>query len=149
VTSAKDAWPVPAQTSETTFFWDGLRQGELRIQACAECEALCHPPTPSCPRCGSLKASYVVSNGAGSVYTFAVHHRPAVPGPGTPFVTAVVELDDGTRLLSNLVDVAPDGVEIGMRVMLVITEVQPGLHLPLFRPQEADSCPSPSNVPTT
>jgi 3-oxo-4,17-pregnadiene-20-carboxyl-CoA hydratase alpha subunit len=139
MTSANDTWPVPAHTSETTFFWVGLGQGELRIQACVDCQALRHPPAPSCSRCGSLNTSYIVSGGTGSLYTYAVHRRPAVPGPDTPFVTAVVDLDDGTRLLSNLVDVELEQVHIGMRLTLAITEVRPGLHLPLFRPAEASS----------
>jgi uncharacterized OB-fold protein len=125
-------WPLPPRTPETSFFWAGTEQGELRVQACSACGRLRHPPRPGCPACASLDWTYVVSRGTGTVYSFAVHHRPTVPGPQIPYVSAIIELDEGVRLLSNLVQTPFDELVIGLRVRVIFATVTAGLTLPLF-----------------
>jgi hypothetical protein len=127
--------PRPAISRDTRFFWDGIDGGELRIQKCNGCGALYHPPRVRCAACSSYDLGYIVSTGRGTVYSFAEVHHPQFPMFRYPLVGVLVELAEGTRILSTLVDVDPGRVAVGMPVELVIEAVEPDLKLPLFRPQ--------------
>ncbi len=137
----------PAINRDSQFFWDGVQAGELRIQKCADCGTLRHPPGPMCPACHSLERTYVVASGRGEVYSYVVHHHPPVPGRTTPFVVAVVELPEGVRVVGNILGVDPAEVRIGMPVELGFQEVGSGgdikyddeLTLPQWRPQGAEN----------
>ena len=126
--------PRPAQSHDNAFFWEGVAAGELRIQRCTGCRALRHPPGPMCPHCQSLDWDTVVSAGRGHVFSFVVAHHPPVPPFAYPNAIVLIELDEGTRLVSNLVGIAPTDVAIGMRVRVEFTRVDDELVLPLFRP---------------
>jgi uncharacterized OB-fold protein len=106
----------PMVSRDTEFFWAGTQKGELRIQKCSACGTLRHPPGPMCPRCNALDPTYTVSSGLGEVYSYVVHHHPQVPGRRTPFVVALVELDEGVRMLGELLDVDPEQVKVGLPV---------------------------------
>lgn len=125
--------PRPAISDDTRFFWDGVARGELLIQRCASCGALRHPPRPMCARCRSPEWDAARSSGLGAVYSYVVHHSPPVPGFDPPFVVALVELEEGVRIVSNLVGVAPDAVAIGLPVEVSFEQVDAELTLPLFR----------------
>jgi uncharacterized OB-fold protein len=136
--------PRPPERAETRFFWEGLARGELRIQQCSGCGALHHPPVARCPRDGSYALGYRVSGGRGVVYSFAQPCHPRFPGFAEPLLVALVELEEGTRLVTNLVGVAPEAVRIGMEVELVVSEVERGFWLPLFQPRRArELAPTP------
>jgi uncharacterized OB-fold protein len=122
---------------DTAFFWEGVRLGELRIQSCADCGALRHPPGPLCPACRSANRSFVVASGEGTVYSYVVHHHPPVPGRDTPFVVAVVELPEGVRIVGNVVDCPPEAVGIGMSVRVIYRAMDDELTLPLWAPRES------------
>ncbi len=124
--------PRPAISRDTKFFWDGVDQGELRIQKCKGCSALHHPPMVRCPKCGGYDLGYVVASGRGTVYSHAEAHHPQFPMFDYPLVAVLVELEEGTRLLTHMVGVAEDEVEIGMPVELAIRATDPELNLPLF-----------------
>jgi uncharacterized OB-fold protein/acyl dehydratase len=128
--------PRPAISRDTKFFWDGIDAGELRIQQCTGCRALHHPPVVRCPTCGAYDLGYVVSTGRGTVYSFAEIHHPQFPMFQYPLLGVLVELEEGTRILSNLIAVEPDRVQVGMPVELAIetVAVDPELSLPFFRP---------------
>jgi 3-oxo-4,17-pregnadiene-20-carboxyl-CoA hydratase alpha subunit len=126
--------PRPARTQDTAFFWEGVAAGELRIQRCTGCKALRHPPGPMCPHCQSLDWDALVSGGRGRVYSYVVAHHPPVAPFSYPNAIALVELDEGTRLVSNLVGIDPARIEIGQRVRVEFTRVDDELVLPLFRP---------------
>jgi hypothetical protein len=119
----------PVVSADTEFFWAGVRDGELRLQRCGECGALRHPPGPACPRCGAFKQEYAVAAGAGSVYSYVVHRHPPLPGKRLPVVVALVELDEGVRMVGELRDVDPSAVHIGDRVRVVFAD-----GLPAWRP---------------
>ncbi|WP_089960425.1 bifunctional MaoC family dehydratase N-terminal/OB-fold nucleic acid binding domain-containing protein [Lentzea xinjiangensis] len=121
----------PAVNRDTEYFWEGCRQGELRIQRCGGCGLLRHPPGPMCPECGATKPKYLVSAGCGVVYSYVVHHHPQVPGRRTPFVVALVELDEGVRVLGELAGEPA----IGLPVEVVFTEVDDELTMPSWRPR--------------
>jgi hypothetical protein len=126
--------PRPAINADNRFFWEGVDQGQLLIQRCAACGALRHPPRPMCPKCRSLEWDTVMASGRGTVHSFVVPHHPPLPMFPQPYVVVLVDLEEGTRLVSNLVDVAPGDVKIGMPVEVAFTAVDDDLILPLFRP---------------
>ncbi|MBJ7337646.1 bifunctional MaoC family dehydratase N-terminal/OB-fold nucleic acid binding domain-containing protein [Mycolicibacterium sp.] len=105
----------PASSKDTKFFWDGVNAHELRIQKRPD-GTLQHPPAPALWLDKEETTDYVVAAGTGSVFSFVVHHAPKVPGRTLPFVIALVELDEGVRMLGELRNVDPAKVEIGMPV---------------------------------
>jgi uncharacterized OB-fold protein len=124
----------PVVNRDTAFFWEGTAAGELRVQRCGACEALRHPPGPMCPGCGATDPSYVVASGRGEVYSYVVHHHPPVPGREPPFVVALVELEEGVRVLGEL-HTDPERVRIGMPVEVVFDRIDGDLTLPAWRPR--------------
>ncbi|MCV7055874.1 bifunctional MaoC family dehydratase N-terminal/OB-fold nucleic acid binding domain-containing protein [Mycolicibacterium gilvum] len=105
----------PASSRDTRFFWDGVNAHELRIQRRPD-GTLQHPPVPAVWADKDAPTDYVVASGNGTVFSFVVHHAPQVPGRSLPFVIALVELDEGVRMLGELRDVDPTDVKIGMPV---------------------------------
>jgi len=126
--------PRPAITHDNAFFFDGAREGKLLIQRCSACSRLRHPPRPSCPHCHSFEWDTVESSGRGKVYSFVVVHHPQVPGFDYPLAIAVVELEEGTRLVADLVQVDPSDVKVGMPVACEMVAVDEELTLPMFGP---------------
>jgi uncharacterized OB-fold protein/acyl dehydratase len=126
--------PRPRVTLDGRFFWEGLEHGKLLIQRCASCGELRHPPGPMCPKCHSLEWKTLEASGRGTVYSYVVAHHPPIPPFDYPNPVVLVELEEGTRLVSNLVGVGPEEVEIGMPVVCEIVEVEEGFKLPQFRP---------------
>jgi uncharacterized protein len=125
----------PPPSRDSAFFWDGIEEGELRIQRCGGCGRLRHPPRPMCPHCSSLERDYVVASGRGEVYSFVVHHHPPVPGREHPFVVGLVELEEGTRVVGNVIDVDPAEVHVGLPVEVVFVTRDDGRPLPQWRPR--------------
>jgi uncharacterized OB-fold protein/acyl dehydratase len=105
----------PASSKDTKFFWDGVNAHELRIQKRGD-GSLQHPPVPALWADKESPTDYVVASGNGTVFSFVVHHAPKVPGRTLPFVIALVELEEGVRMLGELRNVDPAVVEIGMPV---------------------------------
>jgi uncharacterized OB-fold protein/acyl dehydratase len=110
-----DAMMRPASSRDTKFFWDGVNAHELRIQKRPD-GSLQHPPVPAIWQDKEAQIEYQVASGKGTVFSFVVHHAPKVPGRTLPFVIALVELDEGVRMLGELRSVDPAEVEIGMPV---------------------------------
>ncbi|WP_289849128.1 OB-fold domain-containing protein [Actinoallomurus spadix] len=138
---AKGRRARPAIGPDTRFFWDGLRDGELRVQRCAECGRLRHPPGPMCPECHATKREHVTVSGRGTLHSYVVHHHPPVPGFDPPFVVALVDLEEGVRMVGDLLGCPPDQVRIGMPVEAVLQKIDDDLVLPQWRP--AGSAPKP------
>jgi uncharacterized OB-fold protein/acyl dehydratase len=110
-----DTMMRPASSRDTKFFWDGINAHELRIQRRPD-GSLQHPPVPALWQDKDAPIDYVVASGKGAVFSFVVHHAPKVPGRSLPFVIALVELEEGVRMLGELRNVEPANVEIGMPV---------------------------------
>ena len=125
---------APTVTQDTQFFWDGLMARRLLIQKCSGCGLLRHPPRPMCPTCRSVQWEAIESSGNGTVYSFVIPHHPPLPGFDGPYIVAIVELEEGTRLVTNLVDVEAEAVTIGMPVVVRYEEFDGGLVLPMFTP---------------
>ncbi|MDH3227941.1 MAG: MaoC family dehydratase N-terminal domain-containing protein [Thermoleophilia bacterium] len=126
--------PRPGVSRDTRFFWEGIEQGELRIQHCRGCGALRHPPVVRCPDCGSYDLGFRVASGRGHVYSLVEVHHPQFPPFEYPLLAALVELEEGTRLVANLSCVEPEEARIGMPVEAYFEKVDPDLTLPFFRP---------------
>ncbi|MCU1591038.1 MAG: DNA-binding protein [Frankiales bacterium] len=125
----------PAVGRDNAFFWDGVKEGELRIQQCGGCGMLRHPPAPLCARCASTDQGYVVASGRGVVYSHVTHHYPPLAGVEMPHTALLVELEEGVRVISELASGAdPAQVRIGLPVELVFQKVPGGQLLPAFRP---------------
>jgi len=131
--------PRPAITRDNAFFFEGAREGRLLVQRCTTCGVLRHPPRPACSSCGSLAWDTVTASGRGTVYSFVVVHHPQVPGFDYPLPIAVVELEEGTRLVADLVGVDPADVHVGMPVVAELVAVDDELTLPMFRPPAASA----------
>jgi uncharacterized OB-fold protein/acyl dehydratase len=116
------------------WWWEAVDRGELLIQKCSECGRLRHPPRPMCPTCQSTEWKGVASKGRGTVYSYVVMRHPPIPGYDYPLPIAVIDLEEGTRIVSNVVGCKPEDVHIGMKVVLSIENVDEELKLPLFRP---------------
>jgi uncharacterized OB-fold protein/acyl dehydratase len=127
--------PKPPRNQDNAFFWEGVDRGELLIQRCVSCGRLRHPPRPMCPNCQSLEWDTVTASGKGEVYSFIIPHYPQVPMFEYPYVVAVIALEEGTRLISNVIDIDPGDVTIGMPVEVRFVAVDDELTLPLFAPR--------------
>jgi uncharacterized OB-fold protein len=125
---------APAIGPDTEFFWNGLRAGKLLIQRCGGCGALRHPPRPMCPKCRSLDWEAVESSGRGTVYSYVMPHEPRFPFFDYPYIVVLVDLDEGVRLVSNLFDIDPADVAVGMPVEVYYETFDGGLVLHQFRP---------------
>jgi uncharacterized OB-fold protein len=129
--------PKAAVTHDNRFFWEGVAQRELRIQRCNACGRLQHPPGPMCPACHGLDLGWVRSQGRGILYSFVYVHHPELAYFENPNLVVLVELEEGTRIVSNLVGAAREQVRIGLPVAVEFAEVEPGRLLPRFRPAAA------------
>jgi len=135
--AAKMPRPRPSTNLDNQFFFDGAKEGKLLIQRCSSCGALRHPPGPMCPSCQSVEWEAVEASGRGTVYSFVTNHYPQVPSFDYPLNVSLIELEEGVRLVSNVVGVDADAVEIGMAVEVEFTAFDDELTLPQFRPVEA------------
>ena len=126
--------PKPPRNQDNAFFWEGVDRGELLIQHCTSCGKLRHPPRPMCPNCQSLEWDTVTASGKGEVFSFIIPHYPQVPFLEYPYVVAVIALEEGTRLISNVVDIDPGDVTIGVPVAVRFVKVDDELTLPVFAP---------------
>jgi len=132
--AAKMPRPRPSTNLDNQFFFDGAKDGKLLIQKCSSCGALRHPPGPMCPSCRSLEWATIEASGRGTVYSFVTNHYPQVPSFDYPLNVSLIELEEGVRLVSNVVGVEADAVEIGMAVEVEFTAFDDELTLPQFRP---------------
>ena len=123
-------------------FWEGTRAGELRIQRCADCGRFRHLPTPMCPECSSLAYEWTRVSGRGFVYSFVIVRHPVHPAirerEQTPYNICMIELEEqeGLRICSNVLQVAPEDISIGMpvQVALISAADNPHVVLPVFLP---------------
>src|SRR4051794_34376490 len=136
VTGAKFA---PEATPETQPFWEGCRDGVLMLQHCGHCGEAYFPPSPYCPRCLSDDVEWRTASGKGRLHTYLISHRPA-PGfeADVPYAIAIVELDEGPRMMSNIVGIpnTPEDLVIDMALQVTF-EARGDVQVPVFRPADA------------
>lgn len=126
--------PLPFPDPETGFFWEATARRKLEILRCQTCKTWVHYPKPSCWNCSSMDLKPEEVSGRGTVYSYTVTHQD-VPGYTAPFAVVIVELEEqaGLRMVSNVVDVPPDDVRIGMPVEVTFQPVAEDVWLPLFK----------------
>jgi len=118
------ARPLPAPSPLTQPFWDAARRHELWVQRCRACDTHLFYPRYLCTTCGSDDLAWVEASGRGTVFTYTVARRPTHPAFAdlVPYVIAVVELEEGPKLTTNIVDIDPDDVTIGMAVRVTFAD---------------------------
>ena len=127
--------PLPRPTALSRPHWDGCREGVLRVQRCGGCGSYVFIPQAVCTECQTDALEWVESSGRGSVYSHTTVHRPPRPEFDAPYVVAIVELEEGWHMLTNLVDCAPEEVAIGLSVEVDFREISDEITLPCFRPR--------------
>jgi uncharacterized OB-fold protein len=128
---------LPQPTPETEEFWAGARRHELRIQRCRACRKAYFFPRPFCPNCSSKDVEWFTASGRGRLYSYVINYRaPPNFRDIAPYVIAVVELEEGPRLMTNIVgvDPTPDALPIDLPVEVTWEEQEAGITLPMFRP---------------
>jgi uncharacterized protein len=124
---------VPHASSQVSIpFWQGCRDGELRYQRCESCGESNFPPTEHCRQCLSAELRWTPSEGRGEVYSWTVVHRPVSPEFEPPYAPAIITLDEGYQMLTNIVGLAPEDLAVGLRVQVQFHAVGPDLTLPYF-----------------
>ncbi len=118
------------------FYWNKLESGELWLEFCSHCRKFIFYPRERCPHCQQLGLQWIQSPGTGTLYSYTIVHVSPLPEfqDKTPYIYALVELDEGVRLATNLIDCPLDKVQIGMPLKLVCTK-RAGRNLPVFKPQ--------------
>lgn len=125
--------PMPPILWDNMGFWEGIKRHELVFQRCKECGTWLHPPRPVCPKCRSLEKEWAHSTGKGTVYSWVTYLESPHPSFKAPYSVVLVEMEEGVRLVSNMVDIRPQEISIGMPVEVVFDDIAEGLTLPKFR----------------
>jgi len=127
--------PLPHLDAENRWFFEACARHELYLQKCSSCGSLRFYPRALCPACASSATDYVRASGRGQVYTFTVTHQNQAPGfrDELPYVMAYVELDEGLRILTNIINTPPGEVKIGLPVEVVFEDIDEDLAIPKFQ----------------
>ncbi len=126
--------PLPRPTVVSQPYWDGCRRGELLFQRCRACSAIAFNPSPACRRCLSPELAWEPSAGHGSVYSWTVVHRPQTPAFTVPYAVAIVDLDEGYQMMTNVIACTPEDVHVGLRVRVEFRVIDDEITLPYFVP---------------
>ena len=127
--------PVPAVTELSRSHWEGCQRGELLVQRCEDCGHYVFTPEVACTACLSDSLAWVPSSGLGVLYSFTVIYRPQRPEFEVPYVGAIVELEEGWHMLSNLVQCELNAIEVGMPVEVCFVPRGENILLPMFKPR--------------
>jgi len=129
----------PKPTPETQHFWDGTKQNRLLLQRCSDCNHTYFPPRPFCPACASKKVVVVPASGKATLYSYVISQRPA-PGMIPPFSIAVVTLEEGPQMMTNVVDCpqTPEALVLDMPLEVTFQPLNEDITLPLFQPAKGD-----------
>jgi hypothetical protein len=127
---------LPTIEPESQPFWDAAKEGRLLIQRCDDCGAAQHYPRPFCVACWSDRVSWEDASGRGTLYTYSTVYVNDLPpfGDRLPYVAAAVDLEEGPRLMTNIVGVDPADLRVGMRVMVDFQPLNGDISAPVFRP---------------
>ena len=126
--------PLPMPTDDTRFYWESAKAGKLVIQQCNSCGARQFYPRPFCIACLGEPMGWIEASGEGTIYTYTVNHRPAneFMKDKTPYVVAAVDLDEGVRMIANVIDASPSEVKCGARVRVTFEKASDEITLPQF-----------------
>ncbi len=120
--------------SDSRVYWEGIAQGELRIQRCDDCSRYVFYPRAICPHCHSNSLSWVIASGKGTIYSYTIAHQAFGPyADEAPFVIAIIELEEGVRMMTRIVDNPHERVTIGAAVRVTFITIGEGVTLPYFQ----------------
>ena len=125
---------APWVTRDSEFFWEAAKREQLVAQCCSGCGELRSPPRPMCPHCNSIESEARVLAGRGSGYTWVIPRYPVIPGFEGTHIVAVVDLEEGIRMVSNICEIAYEDISADMPVEVFFEDMQEGYKIPLFRP---------------
>ena len=128
--------PIPVPSAESQAYWDGLRDRKLLMPRCDACGKYWFPPSLLCPHCNETKWTWTSTSGRGRIFSYVVYHRVYHPGfaEEVPYAVAVIELDEGPRMVSNVIGIAPDKLTCDLRVEVVYQPITDTVTLPKFKP---------------
>lgn len=137
MSEATRAKPLPVVTEESRPFWDGCQHGKLLLQYCNECHRYQFYPRLFCMHCGSNALRWVEASGQGVIYSFTIIHQNKSPEyvNDVPYNVAIVQLEEGSRLMSNIVDIDTGEMRVDLPVIVVFDQVTDSITLPRFRPR--------------
>ena len=132
---AKASRPLPVPTPETQHFWDGTRDHRLLLQSCDDCSHVYFPPRPFCPKCSKRAVSTFAASGKATLASYVINERPH-PAWDEPYAIALVELAEGVRMMTNIVDCpqTPEALQLDMALEVTWEKLNDEITLPLFRP---------------
>lgn len=132
---------LPQPTPETQHFWDGCRAGELRLQRCLACSQSYFPPRPFCPKCASREVEIYVACGRATLYSYIINHRPRSDLGPEPHSIAVVTLEEGPRMMTNIVGCpqTPEALLLDMPLEVIFEKQTEEISLPLFRRRDIET----------
>lgn len=138
---SKSAKPIPVPNEDSKVFWEGCKAGKLVIQRCRSCATPRFYPRIVCGACGSMDSDWIEASGLGTVFSYTVVHRAPSPAfkEDVPYVLAIVELDEGVRMMSNVVGCDPAMVTVGMPVSVVFERMSDDIAVPKFAPAQQSS----------
>ena len=127
--------PLPEPSIDSQPYWDGLKEHRVMLQQCADCGAVRHYPRPMCGECHSMNVDWVEASGRGVLYSWTVAHHPFHIGfrGETPYILALVQLDEGVRIQSQLLDANIEELKLGLAVEIVFGQATEDVVLPYFR----------------
>ena len=128
--------PLPTVSGETKPFWDACRRGQLLIQKCDRCDEYQFYPRGICANCWSEDIKWVTASGKGTLWTYTVTYQNRTPGfaEDVPYVLALVELEEGVKMFTNIIECAPSDVSIGMPVEVTFRQANNQISVPYFKP---------------
>ena len=126
--------PLPIPTRDTIEYWEGCKRHQLPLQRCQNCGAFRFYPRPMCPNCNSMDYEWVKAIGKGRVYSWTVAVQRFHPALEVPYIIAIVELEEGVRMTSNIIDCKPEELSVGMPVEVIFDDVTEDITLPKFKP---------------
>ena len=129
---------IPRPTPETEHFWQGTKVGELRLQQCSDCAHVYFPPRPFCPECSSRNIRITQASGKATLYSYVISHRTRPPYEN-PLSIAVVQLEEGPRMMCNIVETeqTPEALVLDMALEVTYEQLSDDIFLPQFKPAEA------------
>ena len=133
--------PLPDTRNAGAKFWSAAAEGMLLVPRCTACTRTFWHPRPRCPYCGSGRVDWITSTGKGMIHTFTVVRQSGDPFFRTrlPYAVAMIDLDEGVRLMSNIVETPLEALRIGLRVEVQFEAAGVGMAIPLFRAQRGDA----------
>jgi uncharacterized protein len=127
--------PAPVLTEDNRFFWEAARDNHLVVQTCSDCGNHRHPPRPMCPDCKSTGWYQTPLSGAGTLYSFSILHHPRSLQFDYPIIAALIDLSEGVRIVSNVVEIETDRLRIGMPLMVRFVDTLEEMKVPVFAPE--------------